>query len=86
MTSPLGSSGTVADTRQALRELIEALDKRLPHVERAGERTIASEAARLRALALERLNNLDRSDRLEAEQQTSTASDIMTDDGGRPRP
>jgi hypothetical protein len=39
----------------ALQELIEALDRRVPHVERAGEATIADEARRLRAAASERI-------------------------------
>ncbi len=38
-----------------LRELIAALDRRLPQVERAGEAAIAREAAALRATALERI-------------------------------
>lgn len=86
MTPPRSSSGTVTQTRQALRELVEALDRRLPHVERAGEGGIAAEAERLRALALDRLNSLDRAERLETEQQTRAAGDVMSDDGGRPRP
>jgi hypothetical protein len=39
----------------ALHELIEALDRRVPHVERAGEAKIADDARRLRAAAGERL-------------------------------
>ncbi len=42
-----------------LHELIAALDQRLPHVERAGEATIAREAAALRASALERIAELE---------------------------
>jgi hypothetical protein len=38
-----------------LRELIAALDRRLPHVERAGEEAIARDAAALRARAEKRL-------------------------------
>jgi hypothetical protein len=38
-----------------LTELIAALDRRLPQVERAGEAAIARDAAALRARAAERL-------------------------------
>ena len=41
-----------------LSELVEALDRRLPHVERAGESHIAREAASLRTQALRRLDEL----------------------------
>lgn len=42
-------------TRRHLRELIAALDRRVPHVERAGEVEIARAAAALRAKAVQRL-------------------------------
>jgi hypothetical protein len=51
------------DTAASLRilhELIAALDSRLPHVERTGEAAIAQDAARLRARALERIAELER--------------------------
>ena len=41
-----------------LKELIAALDRRVPHVERAGEAEIAQEAANLRAKAVRRLEEL----------------------------
>ena len=44
-----------------LRELIDALDQRVPHVERAGEAKIAREAAELRAVAVKRIEELTRS-------------------------
>jgi hypothetical protein len=40
---------------RALQELIEALDRRVPQVERAGEAKIADAARRLRAKASERI-------------------------------
>ena len=46
------------DQQRALEELIEALDRRVPHVERAGEANIAADARRLRATASERLTLL----------------------------
>ena len=42
-----------------LRELVEALDRRVPHLERAGETTIARDAARLRDEAVARLAKLE---------------------------
>jgi len=41
-----------------LEELIEALDRRLPRVEQAGETEIARDAAALRARAFDRLAEL----------------------------
>jgi hypothetical protein len=43
-----------------LRELIEALDRRVPHIEREGEVQIALEAASLREKAVARLAALER--------------------------
>jgi hypothetical protein len=40
---------------QALLELVQALDRRIPHVERAGEAKIAADARRLRAEASARI-------------------------------
>jgi hypothetical protein len=42
-----------------LRELIAALDRRVPHLEREGERAIARDAADLRAAAINRLRALE---------------------------
>jgi hypothetical protein len=42
-----------------LRQLIDALDRRVPHIERAGEAKIARDAAQLREQALERLKALE---------------------------
>jgi hypothetical protein len=42
----------------ALRELISAIDRRLPHVERVGEIAIARDAATLREKAVKRLAEL----------------------------
>jgi hypothetical protein len=43
-----------------LRELITALDNRVPRVERAGEVSIAKDAAALRAKAVKRLEELEK--------------------------
>jgi hypothetical protein len=43
-----------------LRELITALDLRVPHIERAGEIAIARDAAALRKQALARIAQLEK--------------------------
>jgi len=43
-----------------LRELVAALDQRVPHIERAGEAQIARDAAELREKALRRIAELER--------------------------
>ena len=42
-----------------LREIVAALDRRVPRLERAGEIAIARDAARLRDEAINRLAKLD---------------------------
>ena len=60
--APEGSPSTTPLQREelarVLEELIEALDRRLPRVERAGEAAIAREAAALRAKAVSRLQEI----------------------------
>ena len=48
-----------ARTVGELRELVEALDRRVPQVERAGEVSIARAAAVLRIEALKRIQELE---------------------------
>jgi hypothetical protein len=48
----------VAVSVRELEELVEALDRRVPRVEHAGEAAIARDAAALRAKALDRLTEL----------------------------
>ena len=43
-----------------VRELIAAIDRRLPGIERVGEATIARDAAALKKKALERVAELER--------------------------
>jgi hypothetical protein len=45
-----------------LRELVAAIDRRVPHIERAGEIAIARDAAALREKALVRIAELERAD------------------------
>jgi hypothetical protein len=56
------TSGETARKRtvRELHELIAALDRRMPQVERVGEISIARAAAALRAEALKRIEELER--------------------------
>jgi len=54
----LRTAAPESDDLRALQELIEALDRRVPHIERAGEAKIADDARRLRASASERIELL----------------------------
>ena len=66
----------------ALRELVEALDRRVPHVERLGEVRIAREATALRKEAAKRIEELSPT-QLERQKREGERSDaVMTDDGG----
>jgi hypothetical protein len=49
-------------TVRHLRQLIDALNRRVPHIERAGEAQIARDAADLMGKALERLKELEESE------------------------
>lgn len=48
-----------AAVRADLQRLIEALDRRVPHLERVGEAKIARDAAELRARAVEMIKEID---------------------------
>ena len=61
-----------------LRELISALDRRVPHDDRPGELRIAQDAQMLRRQAVEALNRQESADR-PYDQELVNA--IMTDDG-----
>lgn len=50
----------MAVNARELEELIAAIDRRMPRIDRAGEADIAREAAVLRAKAVARLAELDR--------------------------
>lgn len=52
-------SSTRTDTVRHLRELVAALDRRVPQVERTGEIRIARDAAALKADALRRIVELE---------------------------
>ena len=55
------SAGETSQARalRHLRELIAALDRRVPHIERTGESDIARDAATLRKKALDRIAQLE---------------------------
>ena len=57
----MNQSRSTADLRRHLHQLIEALDQRLPHIEREGEAQIAQQARVLKEEALRRLAELDQS-------------------------
>jgi hypothetical protein len=67
------------DVLHALRELITALDRRVPHVERLGEARIASEAASLRMEAVRRIEELTAE---ASDNDALTAAAVMADDAG----
>ncbi len=60
---------TPTELARELHELIAALDRRVPHLERADEAGIAGDAAALRAKAVQRLRELDQQ------------ADVAVDDG-----
>jgi hypothetical protein len=65
----------------ALRELIEAIDRRVAHVERLGEVRIAREAAALRLQALARIEQLATAQGRDDQREAEGADAVMADDG-----
>jgi hypothetical protein len=66
----------------ALSELIEALDRRLPRVERLGETRIAREAAALREQAAIRIEQLRTRESNRQVREAELSEATMADDGG----
>jgi hypothetical protein len=67
----------------ALRELVDALDRRVAQVERLGEAGIAREAAALREEAVRRIRELTGETALDDGHDGDDPSDaVMADDGG----
>ena len=58
-TPPTAARKRITETIHHLHELIAALDRRVPHVERSGEASIARAAAALRAETLKRIADLE---------------------------
>ena len=67
MTEDATAAAGPAQTVRELLELIAALDRRVPHVERLGEISIARTASALKLEALKRIEELER----EASRSTS---------------
>ena len=67
---------------EALNELVEALDRRVRHVERLGETRIASDAASLRKAAVNRIHELSGARSAAREVEAERSGGVMTDDGG----
>ena len=67
---------------RTLRELVEALDRRVAHVERLGEARIAREAAALREEAVNRIQELTAAPSDRDTREAERSSGVMTDDGG----
>ena len=67
----------------ALMELIDALDRRIPQVERLAEATIAREAAALKKEAFARIDELKRAGSRQQRREDELAHAVMSDDGGR---
>jgi hypothetical protein len=66
----------------ALRELVDALDRRVAQVERLGEARIAREAAGLRKQAIHRIQELTGALPDRATREAEQSGEVMTDDGG----
>ena len=64
----MGTVSNMSALARELEELIAALDRRVPRVERAGEAAIARDAARLRAKAVRRLAELTGGEAISASQ------------------
>jgi hypothetical protein len=77
------SPGAPGPTRiiAALRELIGALDRRTPRMERMGEIRIARDAATLRSDAVTRIEELSHAG-TDQRYDRELVEAIMTDDGG----
>jgi hypothetical protein len=74
---------TPAAVIDALAELIDVLDRRVPHVESAGEAQIAKDAAMLRDEALSRIEELKLKRGIAGDHfgESELADAIMADDG-----
>ena len=65
-----------------LRELIRAIDRRVPHTERLGESRIARDAQRLRREAVAQIEALGHLGPEEEPYDRELVDAVMTDDGG----
>jgi len=63
-----------------LRELVAALDRRVPHLDRKGEHDIARDAAALRAEAMKRIDEIER------ELRVTVTGSLVANDADTERP
>ena len=80
MSPPTG--GSSAGVVTTLRELIDAVDRRVPQLDRACEPRVALIAAALRSDAANRLEEMIRVDVDPDGQDAALVEAVMTDDGG----
>ena len=78
---PRRSVSTATRIVSTLRELISALDRRVPHVDRPGELRIARDAQMLRRQAVTQIEALNRQEPDDKPYDQELADAIMTDDG-----
>ena len=81
----LNGVSTPSRILSALRELIRALDRRVPHPERAGEIRIARDAQMLRREAVARIEELQRAGLDDNLYDPELVEAIMSDDGSPAR-
>ena len=70
---------------RALRELVEALDRRRPHAQRLGEGRIARQAAALRQEAVRRIHHVTGPWPDDDAREAQRSGEVMTDDGAPSR-
>ncbi len=75
------SASTVNRMITTLRELVSALDRRVPHVDRPGELRIARDAQMLRREAVAQIEALSHHEPDDRPYDQELADAIMTDDG-----
>ncbi len=80
-TKPPSSVSTASCILAALRELVSALDRRVPHGERPGEIGIARDAQMLRREAVAQIETLSRRRSDHKPYDGELVEAIMTDDG-----
>jgi hypothetical protein len=78
---PKHSVSTATRIATTLRELISALDRRVPQVDRPGEHRIARDAHALRGAAVAQIEALSRQQRGDKLYDEELVEAIMTDDG-----
>ena len=82
---PQRSVATANRIVSTLRELISALDRRVPHVDRPGELRIARDAQMLRRQAVAQIEAMSRQEPFDKPYDQELVDAIMTDDA-RPSP